>query len=516
MSQSKHSSHEGEERYAALLNNAGAIRAICAAVEGTLGPKGLDTMLVGTLGEVMITNDGVTILDKMEVTHPAARLMIQVARSQQSVVGDGTTTATVLAGAMVSEGVAQVIKGVPVAKVVRGMQEGVRLAIESLKSRSRCILDLTDPMLYRIAYIAGREHQDIAELVIHAAQLIGIDKLKNVSFRFADTVTALEKGSNEVWPGLLINKKPLNAYMIQAALRNPHVLVLQDALEPEQMEEEAAGTETGFQVLLDRREQFKTQLETLVMLQVGLICVDRGIDPEAEQFCVDHDIMVLQRLPRADLMRICDYTSAKPIRRSALKKNPADLSLSLGFAEQIFYDEKLERVRVGLGRGGSYVTVLVGASTKEVVGERSRIAMDAAAAVQAAVGGGYLPGGGAAEIACAHELDRHRESVKGMESFGIAAVAQALRKPLAQIVLNAGYNPLEKVEEIKAAQLIQQTDSLGIDCDTGTLMDCLKEGIVDPTWVKLHAIQAAGEVAGALLRIHTVIKMKPNSLDELE
>ena len=109
---------EGEERYSTLVNNAAAVRAICSAVEGTLGPKGLDTMLVGGQGDVIITNDGVTILEKMDVTHPAARLMIQVARSQQRQIGDGTTTATVLAGAMVQEGVAQVTRGVPVAKVV--------------------------------------------------------------------------------------------------------------------------------------------------------------------------------------------------------------------------------------------------------------------------------------------------------------------------------------------------------------------------------------------------------------
>src|SRR4029079_13641400 len=125
-----------------------------AAVEGTLGPKGLDTMLVGTRGEVLITNDGVTILERMDVTHPAARLMVQVARSQQSIVGDGTTTATVLAAALVSEGVAQVIKGVPGAKVVRGMEQGIQLAMESLQSRSRSIADFTDPILFQIAYTA--------------------------------------------------------------------------------------------------------------------------------------------------------------------------------------------------------------------------------------------------------------------------------------------------------------------------------------------------------------------------
>ncbi len=118
MSQGQQPVREGEERYASLLNNSNAVRAVTSAVEGTLGPKGLDVMLVGDRGEVIITNDGVTILDKMDVSHPAARLLIQVARSQQQKVGDGTTTATVLAGALVQEGVAQIVKGVPASKVV--------------------------------------------------------------------------------------------------------------------------------------------------------------------------------------------------------------------------------------------------------------------------------------------------------------------------------------------------------------------------------------------------------------
>jgi chaperonin GroEL (HSP60 family) len=240
------------------------------------------------------------------------------------------------------------------------------------------------------------------------------------------------------------------------------------------------------------------------------------VDAEAEQFCADHGIMLVQRLSRSEVLQLCEYTGAKPVRRSALKKTPAELASILGAAGAIDYDERIERIRLSEGEGKPLVTLIVGASTREIAGERSRIAMDAAAALQAALCGGYLPGGGAAEIAAAHELDRYRESQQGMESFGISAVSEALRKPLGQIVLNAGYNPLEKVEEIKAAQLLQQTDSLGIDCDTGKLIDCLEAGIVDPTPVKLHALKAAGEVAGALLRIHTVIKMKPHLTEESE
>ncbi|MFD2612713.1 TCP-1/cpn60 chaperonin family protein [Paenibacillus gansuensis] len=504
---SKQMNPDGEERYATITNNASAIRAICSAVESTLGPKGLDTMLVGPQGDVIITNDGVTILEKMDVTHPAARLLIQVARAQQEQVGDGTTTATVLAGALLNEGVAQVVKGVPAAKVVRGIEQAAALAVESLKRRAIAVEGLDDPLLQRTAYIAGREHGDIARLVIEAAHIAGTDRLRDPAYCFADAVTAHEKAGNEVWPGLLLHKKPMNMQM-EIDLEETPVLVLQDALEPDPVDEEALATEAGFRQYMEHKEQFRSNLRKLAELGIGFIAADRGVHQEAEQFFSDLGVMVLQRVSKADLQLICEHTGARPIKRIALHKPKQELQGYFGLAKKVSYDDKLSRIRLIGGTDRPMVTMIVGASTQEVVGERARIAKDAASAVQAAVRGGYLPGGGAVEIAVARELERYRDTVKDMEAFGVEAVIQALRKPLAQIVLNAGFNPLEKVEQAKAAQLVQDTDRVGIDCDTGNLMDCLEAGIVDPALVKVHALKAAAEVAGAILRIHTVIKMR--------
>ncbi|MEX2104432.1 MAG: TCP-1/cpn60 chaperonin family protein, partial [Bacilli bacterium] len=131
--------HDGDDRLAALHTNANAVRAIAAAVEGTLGPKGLDTMLVDHSGDVVITNDGVTILNKMDVNHPAARMVIQIARSQQEEIGDGTTTATIMASALVQEGESQISRGVPVAKVIQGVRLGVSHALSVLQRSARPI-----------------------------------------------------------------------------------------------------------------------------------------------------------------------------------------------------------------------------------------------------------------------------------------------------------------------------------------------------------------------------------------
>ena len=162
--------NEADESLAALMTNASAVRAIAAAVQGTIGPKGLDTMLVDRFGEVIITNDGVTILDKMDVNHPAAKMVINIAKAQQHEVGDGTTTATIMAGALVNEGVGQVLRGVPVARVIEGIRLGISLAQTELTKRAKAFKDIKDPKLSSIAMVAGRENADIADLVVQAAR----------------------------------------------------------------------------------------------------------------------------------------------------------------------------------------------------------------------------------------------------------------------------------------------------------------------------------------------------------
>lgn len=501
------SGSEVDEKLAALMTNASAVAAIAAAVEGTIGPKGLDTMLVDRFGDVVITNAGVTILDKMDVNHPAARMLINIAKAQQEEIGDGTTTATIVAGALVAEGVNQVIRGVPVARVIEGMRVGVRTALKSVEQRSRQITGTDDQMLERIAYISGREHEDIAHLVVSAARLIGCDKLQDKSFRLSDTIIAEEGAENEVFMGVILEKERLNKQMPKE-LQDVRLLIIDDALEPEEIEEEALGTETGFGKYLELQQEFKLNLEKLIALGVNLVLVDRSVHDLAEEMLTDANVMVLSRVSARELRKAAEHTGARMIKRTALKKDSAEIERYLGRAESVFEDEKLGQVRLIGGAGRPMATVLVGAATAEVVGERERIAKDAASSTQAAIRGGYVPGGGSVELAAARDVERSRETMKGMAAYGVDCVAAALRRPLSQIVANAGFNPLEKVEDVIALQAEQSKDSLAINCDDGTVTDMLALGVVDPTLVKLHALRAAGEIAEAILRIDTIIKKK--------
>ena len=498
---------DGEERASALTNNAAAIRAIASAVEGTIGPKGLDTMLVDRYGDVLITNAGVTILEKMDVSHPAARLLINVAKAQQEEIGDGTTTATIMASTLINEGAEQVQRGVPIARVIEGVRFGVSHAITSMMRHSRPLTTMDRTLLKQVALVAGREHDDIADLAVEAAILMGREKLSDPVFKLAHMILAKEGAQNEVLFGVIIEKEPLNKDMPRQ-IDNVKVLLFDDALEPEEIDEEALATESGFARYMTLQNEFREAVEKIIQLDVNLILTDKGIHALAEEAFTDAGIMVLTRVPAKTVRQVAEHTGAKRIKRSALRRSVSELESVVGRATKVQHDERLGHVRVLGGIGKAIATILVGASTAEVVGERERIAKDAASSVQAAVRGGIVPGGGAIEIAAARDIMKLRDQLKGMSAYGLDCVVEALKQPLAQIIENAGFNPLEKVEETLAAQANENNDCLTIDCDTGLVTDLFEQGIIDPTLVKLHALKAAGEVAEAILRIDTIIKKR--------
>lgn len=498
-------------RLSALDGNAAAIAAVAAAVAGTLGPRGLNSMLVDRHGDVTITNDGSTILEKIEVNHPAARLLIGAARAQDEQVGDGTTTATILAAALVAEGVKQVQRGVPVNRVVEGMRRGLEAAMAALRAAARPVT-LGDVALRQAALIAGRGEEDLADLVLQAAGQIPEELLlRDPAFRLGRVISAIPGAENEVLQGLIIEKQRMSKQM-PLEVMPARVLLLDDALEPEELEQEALATEAGFQRYLQLQGEFLDQLRRLEELGVNCVMTQRGISDPAEELLVDQGVLAVRRVTRRDLARVAAHTGARPIKRAALRKPAAELAAAVGRAERVSEDERHGHVRIVGGAGESTATIVVGSATPEVRDERLRIAADAAAAVQAGLRGGLLPGGGAAEVAALPAVQEARASAAGMAAYGVDCVIEALKRPLAQIIANAGYNPLEKVEEIVAAS--GPGTAIALDCDTGQPADMFALGVVDAAPVKLHALQAAGEVAAAILRISTVIRKKDEPLDQ--
>ena len=382
----------GNERLAALMANAAAVVAIASAVEGTLGPKGLNTMLVDRYGEVTITNDGATILERMEINHPAAGLVIATARAQAEQVGDGTTTATLLAAALVSEGVKHVRNGVPVIKVIEGLRAAMLAAAQYLQGQTAALDSTDDPRLRQAALIAGRGDEQLADLAVQAAQLLGLERLRQDDFRLAETVVAKEGAPTGLVAGLVLEQSRMSRLM-PGEVAPATVLLVDDALEPEEMEAEALGTEAGFQRYLKLQEEFRQGLEGVPAVGANCVFVRRGISDAAEELFTAAGVLAVRRVSGRDLVRLAEATGARPVKRAALRRPAEELRGVLGRAERVWESERLGHLQVLGGGGEPAVTLLVGAATREVRQERLRIAQDAAAALQAAVQGGVLAGG---------------------------------------------------------------------------------------------------------------------------
>jgi chaperonin GroEL (HSP60 family) len=506
MSQTR-KTNDGDDRLNALTANAAAITSLALAVEGTLGPRGLDCMLVDRFGDVTVTNDGATILDRIDTNHPAARMLIRAARAQEEKIGDGTTTTALLACQLIADGAAHAAKGVPVTRLIEGIRLGIAEAAAFIESHAEPVSSLDDPILRHVALVSARGHADIADLMIGAAKLIGRAKLLDPGFVLADSVIAKEGAASGVIAGIILDKQRASKQMPKYVDR-PTVLIVDDALEPPEISGEALATESGFARHMAQQEEFRADMERLVSTGVKFVAVAKGIDAVAEEILTDAGVLALRRLSSTDIARLVELTGAHAIKRSGLHKTKAELESFLGKCDRVYEDDTLDHVAVLAGRGKHVASIIITASTREVKEERERIARDAAGAVQEAVKSGVIAGGGAIEIAAARHVLSQRHNARGMEAYGIDAVASALRRIPGQIAANAGFNQLEKVEAAAEAQIEAGSASLGVDCDTGEIADMLRLGIVDPVGVKLYAIRTAAEVAEAILRISVVIRKR--------
>ncbi|MGE5551683.1 MAG: TCP-1/cpn60 chaperonin family protein [Bacteroidota bacterium] len=502
--------NEMSEGHRTLLSNLAAVRAVTSAIEGTLGPKGLDCMLVDENGEVILTNDGVTILQHLEVAHPAARLLIQAARAQERAVGDGTTTATILAGALIGEGIDQILRGVPVTRVIDGLRAGIAEVLAELNALRRPIDGLSDPALRSVALVAGRSDASLAETVLAGAGLLGPARLAAAGFSLAECVLGMEGAADEAYPGVIVEREPASLEM-PVRLGETRVILLAGALEPDPLPPEALSTAAGLHRAEARQAAFRAELASLADGGIGLVFAGRGMAESAVQFFAERGILGVRRVADRDLRRVASLCGARLARR--VPEPPlSGANPYIGRIASAEFDVNARILRLAGGPGPAEATIVIGGRTTEVVAERERIARDAASSVQQAIKGGVVPGGGAVELALSRALARH--SAGGLAAYGLACVREALKRPLAQLAANAGYNPLAKVEEVYTAQERTGQASLGFDPETGSVLDVVEAGVVDPYPVKEHALRTAGEVATAILRINNILKMHTGSRED--
>ena len=495
------------ERSTALDNNVQAIKAVVSAVEGTIGPKGMDCMIVDEQGQFIVTNDGVTILMEMDVTHPAALMMVNAAYAQQCQAGDGTTTMTIIAGAIIDSTVYHIQRGVSVHKLIEGIKIGISEAIEYIESVSIPIDEGNQGLLRSVAWVAGRGNHEIVDLVYKGAQMIHPDKMKVKGYHFGDHIVAIEGTENEILKGILIDRKPLN-HQNYFHLEKAKVFIIDDSLQPEELGEELLNTENGFNQYIENRRQFEKWIEKIIEMKVNAIFIDRSVDEYGEQALMDAGIMVVHSILNEQLLELARYTGTTPIKKNILNKQLDELEKYCGYAGIIDYDPQLEHIKIAESLGEPMVKIIISASTGPVVRERERVAKDAASALQAASKHGIVTGGGAIELACAVHLETLRNRVPGTAKYGIDCVIDGLKRPIHHMIDNAGYNPLEKLEIAIQQCRDNKSPHIGIDCESGEIKDLFIHGIVDPSWVKITALRTACEIAEAILKINVIIKGK--------
>jgi len=496
-----------ELRLSALKNNIDAINSVVSAVKGTLGPRGMDCMIVDDYGNAIITNDGVTILNEINTSHPAARLLINGVMTQEKEVGDGTTTLTILTGALLSSALKMAELGVPIHKITEGIKKGICLAIEIIESEKVMISRDDAHLMTKVAYISAREDREIADLIYKASQIVGNEIMNNESFRLCDCIEAIEGTRCKVFSGVVLDKKPLNFYETHV-MNNVKIMALDDSLDVDENVKEFLSTDAGLNNYLENVEIIKSWAEKIVGMGVNLLLCDRGINPMAMQILSDGNVLVVDRVLNSQLEKAAKHCGCKILKKSALYKSESYLDNCCGEADSIIYDLENDQILIQAGHGEPYATIIISASTGEITREKERIAKDAAASLQFAVKNGVVSGGGALEIYISSLLEKYKEEIVGMEKYGIDCVIDALKKPFLQMVENSGFNSLEILEKVMTCAKLQDKKFLSIDFDNGAIKDMELEEIFDPAYVKISALRKAGELAVAILRINLILRGK--------
>ena len=234
----------------------------------------------------------------------------------------------------------------------------------------------------------------------------------------------------------------------------------------------------------------------------------------AEAILSEAGVLTVARVAENEWRRILLHTEARPLKRTMLTSRADVWQDALGTAERVTRNDDKQQVRVAGGIGQPMATIVVGAPTADLAEEKKRITQDAVSAVQSALHGGWVSGGGATEIALAKALDQKRATVCDMTGYGMDCVKRALLEPVYQMIRNAGYHPLEKAEAVLSCQQEYGTDQYGFDCDNGKPADMTKLGVLDSALVKRQAIKAASEVAAAILKVNAIVRMRPQTIED--
>ncbi|RLI86057.1 MAG: thermosome subunit [Archaeoglobales archaeon] len=495
-----------------------AARVIAEAVRTTLGPKGMDKMLVDSLGDVVITNDGVTILKEMDVEHPAAKMIIEIAKTQEDEVGDGTTTAVVLAGELLKRAEELLDQDIHPSIIARGYRLAAEKAMEVLDNIAMDIDVNDEEILKKIAAtaITGKH----AEYAVEHLSKVVVDAVRKVAekrdegYKVDDDAIKLEKkqgGSvedTELIDGIVIDKEVVHPGMPKR-IKNAKIAVLKAALEVKETETDAEIRITDPEMLQKFIEQeermLKEMVDTLVNAGANVVFCQKGIDDLAQYYLAKAGVLAVRRIKQSDIEKLAKATGAR-ILTDLRDVKPEDLGEAEMVEERKVGDEKM--VFVTGCKNPKAVTILIRGGTEHIVDEVERSLKDSVKVTKAAIESGkVVAGGGAPELEASLKLRQWAPTLGGREQLASEAFASALEVIPRSLAENAGLDPIDILVELKKAHEGGNAYA-GVNVFSGKVEDMKELGVLEPLRVKKQAISSATEVAIMILRIDDVIAAK--------
>lgn len=499
----------------AQRTNIMAAKLVSETVRTTLGPKGMDKMIVDSLGDVTITNDGVTILQEMQIEHPAAKMIVEVAKTQEDEVGDGTTTAVVLAGELLKNAEELLENDVHPTVLAKGYIMAAEKAQEILNEIAKDVSIKDSDLLKKIAITAmtgkgaetSKEH--LADLAVEAVKQVAEENDKNVSIDREDIKIEKKVGDSaedsELINGMVLDKEKVHSGMPRF-VKNAKIALIDCALEIRNTETEAKITITNptqMQAFIDQEEKMlRSMVDKVVESGANVVFCQKGIDDIAQHFLAKKGIYAARRLKKSDMEGLARATGAK-IVTNLVELEESDLGFA-GLVESVKVgDEEMTYVRNC--KNPKTVTLLIRGGTEHVIDEIKRAVEDAIGDIIAALKvGKVVAGAGAPEIEVSRALERYANSLSGREQLAVLAFAKSVEIIPKTLAENAGIDPIDVLTELKAAHGKKMVWA-GIDVFTGKVMDTWKKGVIEPLKIKTQALKSASEVANMILRIDDVI-----------
>ncbi|QKQ99878.1 thermosome subunit [Metallosphaera tengchongensis] len=500
----------------ALRANIAAVKAVEEALRTTYGPRGMDKMLVDSLGDITITNDGATLLDKMDLQHPAAKLLVQIAKGQDEETADGTKTAVILSGELVRKAEDLLYKEVHPTIIISGYKKAEETAIQTIQEIAQQVTINDVDLLRKVAItslsskaVAGsREY--LADVVVKAVSQVA-ELRGNKWYVDLDNVQVVKKAGGSINDttlvyGIIVDKEVVHPGMPKR-VENAKIALIDAPLEVEKPELDAEiriNDPTQMEKFLQEEENIiKEKVDLIARTGANVIICQKGIDEVAQSYLAKKGILAVRRAKKSDLEKLARATGGRVVSNIE-EISEQDLGHAALVEERKIGEDKM--VFVEGAKNPKAISILIRGGLERVVDETERALRDALGTVADVIKDGRaVAGGGAVEIEIAKRLRKRAPQVGGKEQLAIEAYANALESLVMILVENAGFDPIDQLMKLRSLHENEANKWYGVDLNSGQPADNWNKGIIEPALVKMNAIKAATEATTLILRIDDLV-----------